>query len=113
MAEKHRKSREYIIASLLIVVLLSICVIVFANEDLRAQNWVTMAEVQGHISPAIPNRNNAILFDGVDDYIEIPEIAAIRTQGNEPLTLEFWLFVPSRSDNWHKVLSKWGARGGR
>lgn len=112
MAEKQKKTEGYIIGSFLMFLLLWICIVVFADDQLGVQGWVTMAEEQGHISPAIPGHNNAVLFDGIDDYIEIPEIAAIRTLENEPLTLEFWLFVPSRPDNWQKVLSKWGARGG-
>jgi len=59
---------------------------------------------------AMDNGNHALLFDGVDDYLEIPEIAAIRTEKDEPLTVEFWVFVASYGDTWHKVLSKWGAR---
>lgn len=112
MTKKYSKPEEFVIALFVMVVLLSICIIVPASEQRTALNWVTLAEEREHISPAIPNHNNAVLFDGVDDYIEIPEIAAIRIQENEPLTVEFWMYVPSRSGNWHKVFSKWGARGG-
>jgi hypothetical protein len=61
---------------------------------------------------AVPGGNNALFFDGVNDYLEIPEIAAIRTDKSEPLTVEFWAIVSSYGKTWHKVLSKWGARGG-
>jgi hypothetical protein len=62
--------------------------------------------------PAVEGGNNALYFDGVDDYLEIPEIAAIRTERDQALTVEFWAFIPPYGDTWHKVLSKWGAGGG-
>jgi hypothetical protein len=71
-----------------------------------------MAEEPDYVRPPVPQGNNALFFDGVNDYVKIPEIGAIRTDKNEPLTVEFWAFVPRRPDNWQKVLSKWGARGG-
>jgi putative acetyltransferase len=57
-------------------------------------------------------QNHALQFDGIDDYLEIPEIAAIRTQQNEPLTIDFWMWIPSYPSQWQKILSKWGAGGG-
>ena len=58
-------------------------------------------------------QNYALQFDGINDYLEIPEIAAIRTHQDEPLTIEFWVWIPSYPKNWQKVLSKWGAGGGQ
>lgn len=80
---------------------------------LLAAAWglATEGQPEGTL-PAVEGGNNALYFDGVDDYVEIPEIAAIRTEMDQPLTVEFWAFVPSYGDTWHKVLSKWGARGG-
>lgn len=74
-------------------------------------NGAISAEIQ-QLPAAVQNGNNALFFDGVDDYLEIPEIAAIRTETQEPLTVEFWMYIQSYPPSWRKVLSKWGARGG-
>jgi len=64
-----------------------------------------------HHSAEVP-QNYALQFDGINDYLEIPEIAAIRTRADEPLTLEFWVWIPAYPKKWQKILSKWGAGGG-
>jgi hypothetical protein len=73
---------------------------------------VVVAELTEVLPAAVPGGNNALFFDGVNDYLEIPEIAAIRTDKSEPLTVEFWVHIQSYGKTWYKVLSKWGARGG-
>jgi hypothetical protein len=56
--------------------------------------------------------NYALEFDGADDYVEIPEIAAMRTDAGQPLTVEFWVHLDEYPHGWVKTVSKWGARGG-
>ena len=34
--------------------------------------------VATEVPPPVAGVNNALLFDGIDDYVEIPEIAALR-----------------------------------
>jgi hypothetical protein len=107
--EIHRLTGKAPSAILLIV---SAVVTVIVAGQLVAGSGVTAETEQEWILPPVNNGNNALFFDGVNDYLEIPEIAAIRTRKEEPLTVEFWAFVSAHPNPWQKVLSKWGARGG-
>ena len=74
------------------------------------------SEVSPIDSPDMEKRQQgyyALEFDGIDDCVEIPEIAALRTQGDRPLTVEFWMWVDSYPKPWRKMLSKWGSGGGQ
>lgn len=112
MCAKSGKKKRVEIVSFVMLVLMLIVLLVIANGRQATGVVEVVAEEQDYSQPPGANGNNALLFDGINDYVEIPEIAAIRCKDNEPLTVEFWMFVPSRPDNWQKVLSKWGARGG-
>jgi len=70
-------------------------------------------KLEKQLQPPVEGGNNALFFDGINDYVEIPEITAMRTHKDEPLTVEFWLFVECYGGTWHKALSKWGAGGGQ
>lgn len=112
MYVEYKKHKVIRVISFIIAVLLSMTVIVIPGVRRAVGDVVITGEELDHIQPPVPNGNNALQFDGVGDYVEIPEIAAIRTGEKEPLTVEFWVFIASRPDNWQKVVSKWGARGG-
>jgi hypothetical protein len=109
MKVEYKKRKVITIVSFSMAVLLSWALIVIPGVQRAVGDVVVVSEEQDYIQPPVPNGNNALLFDGVNDYVEIPEIAAIRVEKKEPLTVEFWVFVPSYGDIWHKVLSKWGA----
>jgi len=108
MAMKYVLPKELVITALVTVFLLSMSLIVTGSERYAVRDATAVGEGPESIPPPVPNGNNALLFDGIDDCVEIPEIGAIRSGPSEPLTVEFWFFVPSRPSNWHKVLSKWG-----
>lgn len=112
MCKNYRMRKDLAIVSCIVAVFISIGLITAIGGRPAAAEVVAAAEQRDYAQPPIPGGNNALLFDGVDDFVEIPEIGAIRSKGSEPLTVEFWLFVPSWPDNWQKVVSKWGSRGG-
>lgn len=109
---EHNKRKVITIVSLSMAVVLSGALMVIPGVQRAAGEVVVVREEQDYIQPPVLSGNNALQFDGVNDYIEIPEIAAIRTDEKEPLTVEFWVFIASRPDNWQKAVSKWGAGGG-
>jgi hypothetical protein len=112
MCTKYKRRKEIIILWFILVVLIFTVMLFIPGERRAVGNVGITDDGLNQIRPPVPNGNNALQFDGVGDYVEIPEIAAIRTEEKEPLTVEFWIYVASRPDNWQKVLSKWGARGG-
>jgi len=112
MKTEYKKRKVIAIISFSMAVVLSGALMVIPGGQRAAGDVVVVREEQNYIKPPVPNGNNALQFDGVNDYVEIPEIAAIRTDEKEPLTVEFWVFIASRPVNWQKVVSKWGARGG-
>lgn len=112
MKMEYEKRKVIAIVSFSMAVVLSGALMVIPCVLRAAGDVVVVREEQDYIQPPVPNGNNALQFDGVNDYVEIPEIAAIRTDEKEPLTVEFWVFIVSRADNWQKAVSKWGAGGG-
>jgi len=112
MKMEYKKRKVIAIVSFSMAVLLSGALVVIPGVQRAVGDVVVVREEQDYIQSPVPNGNNALQFDGVNDYAEIPEIAAIRTDEKEPLTVEFWVFIASRADNWQKVVSKWGARLG-
>ncbi|MBI4713330.1 MAG: DUF2341 domain-containing protein [Planctomycetes bacterium] len=52
---------------------------------------------------------NGLSFDGVDDYVDVPDSASLDITGD--LTIEFWV-NPSLSTD-HRVIAKWGTVGYR
>jgi hypothetical protein len=112
MCKNYRVRKELAILSCIAAGLVSVALIIAISGRCATAEVAAAAEQPDYTQPAISGGNNALLFDGVDDYIQIPEIGAIRSKESEPLTVEFWLFVPSWPDNWQKVVSKWGSRGG-
>ena len=109
--EIHRLHDRTSFAVLFVVCCASSALTVAARLGAPGQ-W-SSTEIGEALAAPVQNGNNALFFDGVNDYLEIPEIAAVRTEKREPLTVEFWAFVPSYGDTWHKMLSKWGAGGGQ
>jgi len=109
MCRKKRKHKVPVIVSFAAVGFVFVALLVAANGQQGTGVVEVVAGQKDYSQPPVPNGNNALLFDGINDYVEIPEIAAIRTEKKEPLTVEFWVFVPSYGVIWHKVLSKWGA----
>lgn len=109
MKMEYKKHKVITIASFSMAVVLSGALMVIPSVLRAVGDVVVVREEQDYIQPPVPNGNNALQFDGVNDYVEIPEIAAIRTDEKEPLTVEFWVFIASRADNWQKAVSKWGA----
>lgn len=65
------------------------------------------AEIEEALPP-VSGGNNALLFDGANDFVEIPENASIRLGQNDPLTVEFWVYLSSRAHDWIKLFTKWG-----
>jgi hypothetical protein len=112
MCTEYTRRKELTILLFIIAVLLPMAVMLIYGVRRAGGDVVITREGLDQIQPPVPNGNNALQFDGVGDYVEIPEIAAIRTEEKEPLTVEFWVFIASRPSNWQKVVSKWGARGG-
>jgi hypothetical protein len=112
MKMEYKRHKVITIISFGMAVVLYGALMVIPGVQRAIGDIAVVREEQDYIQPPVPNGNNALQFDGVNDYVEIPEIAAIRTDEKEPLTVEFWVFIASRPDNWQKVVSKWGARGG-
>ncbi|NVJ45740.1 MAG: LamG domain-containing protein [Cytophagia bacterium] len=58
------------------------------------------------------NQNSAYFFDGIDDYVEIPNITAINFENNNDFSFSLWIKVPSQQSDYDNnnngILSKWG-----
>jgi hypothetical protein len=46
------------------------------------------------------NPNSAYLFDGVDDFIELPDLNATTDDTNDEFTISAWIKTSSTSDQW-------------
>ena len=61
-------------------------------------------------------QSNFVDFDGIDDYIEIPNSADINFDTNDDFTVEVWLKIPStnqldRDVGDNDVIEKWSQSG--
>jgi len=58
------------------------------------------------------HQNQALSFDGVDDYVEVPDSPSLRlTTG---LSMGFWIFWPIDNIEWGQIIGKgggWGQKG--
>jgi sialidase-1 len=55
---------------------------------------------------------NALAFDGVDDYVEVPDSSSLRIPSTE-ITIEAWIYFPSNSSGLQLPIRKWlNADGG-
>jgi hypothetical protein len=93
MYKEHKKRKE--ITGVWFIIALFLLVGIMIIPDMRRAVGEVVITGNGleSIQTPVTNGNYALQFDGVGDYVEIPEIAAIRTKEKEPLTVEFWVFV--------------------
>ena len=49
-------------------------------------------------------QNYALYFDGVDDYVEVPDNPSLDL--SDELTIETWFNWISSGDEWHAIVSK-------
>ena len=50
--------------------------------------------------------SNALEFDGVDDYVQVPDSSSLRIPSTE-MTIEAWIYFPSNSSGLQLPIRKW------
>lgn len=111
MDQKYRLRGQLGRAWFVGLVFLSVILIGASADRSRGEDETILTTGKPEIRPPVPGGNNALLFDGVDDFVEIPEVVSLRTVETEPLTVEFWLLLTPKSDDWIKMFTKWGMWG--
>lgn len=72
---------------------------------------VDQAENEGSVSGNVTiDIENALSFDGIDDYVEIPDSPSLDITG--ALTLETWVQFNSAIDEEHPLITKWNPDAG-
>jgi len=69
---------------------------------------LSMASHAPSVSAAIPGAKfgNALEFDGVSDFVTVPDSPSLRTLSTE-LTVEAWVYFPSNSSGLQLLIRKW------
>ncbi len=80
-----------------------------------SENYLTTSPAAGNQLTPMPPPGNAMDFDGVDDYVEIPDAPELNFGPNDNFTVSLWVKIPATQNdlgtNYNTIIDKWGSNG--